>query len=64
MGVGVGDAVKDCVMIEQELEAAEVYAHGEDEQQEPKGEGESAPGQRESAGEPPADGARAAGDEG
>ncbi len=44
VGVGVVEAVEDGVVIEEELEAADVDHHGDDEEEEGEGDGEAAPG--------------------
>ena len=62
MRVGVGDAVEDGVVLEEQIEAADVLADGEREQQKSGGDGDAAPGQwsgtaedgRSSARPPPA----------
>ena len=63
MRVGVRDPVEDCVVLKQQLKAADIYAQSNDEQQEPNRDGEPAQGQRKAAAESSAESASATGDE-
>ena len=60
MRVGVGDAVKDGVVLEEQFEAADVGVEGESEEQKTQREGNATPGQRHRAAEAAGKGSSAA----
>ena len=59
--VGVGHAVEDRVLLEEQIEAADVLANGQREKQKAGGDGDAAPGQGSGAAKAPAERAPAAG---
>ena len=61
--IGIGDAVEDRMVLEEQTEAAEIHPHGDDEQQEGNRDGDPAPGQHQGAAAPRGQGARPAGNE-
>ncbi len=61
--VCVRDPIEDCVVLKQQLKAADIYAQSNDEQQKPNRDGEPAPRQWGAAAETSAESAGTAGDE-